>query len=152
MAEFCFGKSIAGDFRFRSESMMQLQDIHQFFTSPPPIYLCQEQAVCYILSVLLESESYGTELIAQLEGEYANYRLSDTILHAALEFLESEGAVWSSWHKVEGRGRPRRVYRINSAWHDEARKLAQLWRDFTTQQQQKRLSVEVRSPKRAAQS
>ncbi|MDZ4879002.1 MAG: hypothetical protein CLLPBCKN_008440 [Chroococcidiopsis cubana SAG 39.79] len=130
--------------------MMQLQDIHQFFTSPPPLQLCLEQAVCYILSVLLEGESYGTELIAQLEGEYANYRLSDTVLYAALRFLESEGAICGSWHKVEGRGRPRRVYRINPAWHDEARKLAQLWRDFTTQQQQKRLSVAVRSPKRVA--
>ena len=116
---------------------MQLEDIRYFFTNPPPTYLCLEQAVCYILSVLLEGESYGTGLIAQLEGEYANYRLSDTILHAALEFLESEGAICGSWHKVEGRGRPRRVYRINPAWHDEARKLAQLWRSSVAKQRQK---------------
>lgn len=99
---------------------MQLEDIRYFFTNPPPIYLSLEQAVAYILSVLLEGESYGTGLIGQLEGEYANYRLSDTILHAALEFLESEGAVWSSWHKGKGRGRPRRVYQLNPLWHDEA--------------------------------
>lgn len=129
---------------------MQLEDIYQFFTNPPPLELGREQAVCYILSVLLQGESYGTGLIQQLECEYGNYRLSDTILYAALEFLESQGAVWSSWHKAEGRGRPRRIYQLNPAWHDEARKLAQLWRDFTTQQQQKRLSIEVRSPKRVA--
>ncbi|MDV2997189.1 MAG: hypothetical protein N4J56_006894 [Chroococcidiopsis sp. SAG 2025] len=131
---------------------MQLEDIRYFFTNPPPIYLCQEQAVAYILSVLLEGESYSTGLIQQLESEYANYRLSDTILHAALKFLESEGAISGSWHKVEGRGRPRRIYQLNPAWHDEARKLAALWRYFTTQQQQIRLSVAVRSPKRVAQS
>ncbi|MDV2997911.1 MAG: hypothetical protein N4J56_007616 [Chroococcidiopsis sp. SAG 2025] len=91
--------------------------------------------------MLLEGESYGTGLIQQLQCEYANYRLSDTVLYAALRFLESEGAVCGSWHKGKGRGRPRRVYQLNLAWHDEARKLAQLWRDFTTQQQQKRFSV-----------
>ncbi|MDZ4876714.1 MAG: hypothetical protein CLLPBCKN_006149 [Chroococcidiopsis cubana SAG 39.79] len=129
---------------------MQLEDIRYFFTNPPAIYLSPEQAVCYVLSVLLEGESYGTGLIRQLEGEYGNYRLSDTILRAALEFLESEGAICGSWHKGKGRGRPRRVYRLNPAWQDEARKLAQLWRDFTTTQQQTRLSVAVRSPKRVA--
>ena len=128
---------------------MQLEDIRYFFTNPP-LQLCREQAVCYILSVLLQGESCGTGMIQQLQCEYGNYRLSETVLYAALKFLESQGAVCGRWHKGKGRGRPRRVYRINPAWQDEARKLAALWRDFTTQQQQKRLSVEVRSPKRVA--
>ncbi|RUS93322.1 period-extender protein [Chroococcidiopsis cubana SAG 39.79] len=131
---------------------MQLEDIRYFFTNPPPIYLCREQAVCYILSVLIQGESCGTGMIQQLECEYGNYRLSDTILYGALEFLESEGAICGSWRKGKGRGRPRRIYQLNPAWHDEARKLAALWRYFTTQQRQTRLSGEIRSPKRVAQS
>ena len=87
---------------------MQLEDIYQYFANPPEIYLCQEQAVCYILSVLLEGESYGSGLIQKLEREESRYRLSDTVLYAALKFLEDEGAIAGYWQKLEGRGRPRR--------------------------------------------
>nr|WP_233222875.1 helix-turn-helix transcriptional regulator [Chroococcidiopsis sp. CCALA 051] len=73
---------------------MRLEEIYQFFANPPAIYIRQEQAVCYVLSVLLdEGESYGTELIQKLESDYPNYRLSDTVLYAALKFLEEEGAI-----------------------------------------------------------
>nr|WP_233222765.1 helix-turn-helix transcriptional regulator [Chroococcidiopsis sp. CCALA 051] len=71
---------------------MKLEDISQFFTAGPPIYLRIEQAVCYVLSVLLAEESYGTRLIQKLESEYPHYRLSDTVLYAALSFLEAESA------------------------------------------------------------
>ena len=69
---------------------MKIEDIYQFFQNPPPTYLSSEQAVGYILSVLLQRESYGTELIQRLESEYPHYRLSDTVLYDALKFLESE--------------------------------------------------------------
>jgi hypothetical protein len=49
---------------------MKFENIYQFFQDPPPVYLNKELAVCYILSVLLEVDSYGTELIAQLEKEF----------------------------------------------------------------------------------
>jgi len=111
---------------------MQLQDIRCFFTNPPPIYLCQEQAVCYVLSVLLEGESYGTGLIQKLESDYPPYRLSDTVLYAALNFLETEKALVGRTQKVDGRGRPRRMYQISPQWKDEARKLAALWTDSVT--------------------
>ncbi|MBD2306419.1 helix-turn-helix transcriptional regulator [Chroococcidiopsis sp. FACHB-1243] len=111
---------------------MQLEDIYQYFANPPEIYLCQEQAVCYILSVLLEGESYGSGLIQKLEREESRYRLSDTVLYAALKFLEDEGALAGYWQKLEGRGRPRRMFRLNHQWQDEARKLAKLWSDSIT--------------------
>ncbi|MDZ4877732.1 MAG: hypothetical protein CLLPBCKN_007167 [Chroococcidiopsis cubana SAG 39.79] len=95
---------------------MKLEEIYQFFVVQPPVYLTQEQAVCYVLSVLLESESYGTGLIEKLEFEYPHYRLSDTVLYAALSFLESEQAVASRLQKVEGRGRPRRMYSVSPQW------------------------------------
>jgi hypothetical protein len=43
---------------------MNFEDIYCFFRDPPPLYLNQELAVCYILDILLEGDSYGTELIA----------------------------------------------------------------------------------------
>ena len=58
---------------------MNFEDIYCFFRKPPPLYLNQELAVCYILDILLQGDSYGTELIARLEHESSTYRLSDTV-------------------------------------------------------------------------
>lgn len=115
---------------------MKFDDIYQFFQDPPPTYLNKELAACYVLAVLLQGESYGTELIARLEREYPTYRLSDTVLYSALKFLEETGAIAGYWKKVEGRGRPRRMYQINSAWQDRAQELAGLWRDYLNRERQ----------------
>ena len=83
-----------------------------------------------MLSVLLKGESYGTELIQKLESEYPNYRLSDTVLYSALKFLEDEKAILGYWKKVEGRGRPRRMYQISPEWQVQAQELSQLWQEY----------------------
>jgi DNA-binding PadR family transcriptional regulator len=111
---------------------MKLEDIYQYFQNPPPTYLCQEQAVCYILFVLIQGESYGTELISKLEAEHPNYRLSDTVLYSAIKFLEDQRAITGYWKKLEGRGRPRRMYQVSQEWQEQAQSLAALWQDFIT--------------------
>lgn len=113
------------------DKSMKFEDIYQFFQDPPPIYLTKEQAVCYVLAVLLREDSYGTELILLLENEYPTYRLSDTVLYSALKFLEDEGAIAGYWKKVEGRGRPRRMYQIKPEWRTRAQELARLWHEYT---------------------
>jgi DNA-binding PadR family transcriptional regulator len=110
---------------------MKFEDIYQFFRDPPPIYLNKELAVCYILCVLAGGDSYGTELIGHLEDEYPTYRLSDTVLYSALKFLESERAIAGYWKKVEGRGRPRRMYQLRPEWQERARDLGSLWLEYT---------------------
>jgi DNA-binding PadR family transcriptional regulator len=114
---------------------MKFEHIYQFFQDPPPVYLNKELAVCYILSVLLRGDSYGTELIGQLEREFPIYRLSDTVLYSALKFLEDESVITGYWKKVEGRGRPRRMYQILPEWRHQAQDLARLWHDYTGQGQ-----------------
>jgi DNA-binding PadR family transcriptional regulator len=109
---------------------MKFQDIYQFFEDPPPVYLNKELAVCYVLTVLLQQDSYGTELIQQLTQVYTDYRLSDTVLYSALKFLEDQQAIDGYWKKVEGRGRPRRMYRLNPDWRLQAEELAELWRNY----------------------
>ena len=111
---------------------MKFDHIYQFFHSPPPIYLSKELAVCYVLSVLARGESYGTELIQLLESEYPAYRLSDTVLYSALKFLEEEQTIAGYWKKVEGRGRPRRMYRVRPDWREKAQDLARLWHEYAT--------------------
>lgn len=109
---------------------MKFQDIYQFFEDPPPIYLNKELAVCYVLAVLLQQDSYGTELIQKLADTYADYRLSDTVLYSALKFLEDQESIDGYWKKVEGRGRPRRMYRLNPDWRMQAEELAEMWCNY----------------------
>jgi len=109
---------------------MKFEDIYQFFEDPPPIYLNKELAVCYVLAVLLQQDSYGTELIQKLAKDYSDYRLSDTVLYSALKFLEDQSAIDGYWKKVEGRGRPRRMYRLNPDWRMQAEELADLWINY----------------------
>jgi DNA-binding PadR family transcriptional regulator len=109
---------------------MKFEDIYQFFEDPPPIYLNKELAVCYVLAVLLQQDSYGTELIQRLSEQFAHYRLSDTVLYGALKFLEDENAIDGYWKKVEGRGRPRRMYRLNPDWRLQAEELAEFWKTY----------------------
>jgi DNA-binding PadR family transcriptional regulator len=111
---------------------MKFDDIYQFFENPPPNYLNRELAVCYILAVLVQGESYGTEMIENLERRYVAYRISDTVLYGSLKFLEDTGVIAGGWKKVASRGRPRRMYRIEEEWLDRALELAKLWQDYTT--------------------
>ncbi len=109
---------------------MKFDDIYKFFQDPPPIYLNKQLAVCYVLDVLLHHDSYGTELIGTLEQEYPAYRLSDTVLYSALKFLEDEAAIVGYWKKVEGRGRPRRMYQVRPDWHSRAEEFSRLWQQY----------------------
>jgi DNA-binding PadR family transcriptional regulator len=110
---------------------MNFEDIYCFFRDPPPLYLNQELAVCYILDILLEGDSYGTELIARLEHESSTYRLSDTVLYSAIKFLEASGTIVGYWKKVAGRGRPRRMYQIAPEWISKAKELASFWKLYS---------------------
>jgi len=112
---------------------MKLENIHHFFQSPQPIFLGPELAVCYLLSVLSNCESYGTELLLNLEKAYPIFRLSDTVLYSAIKFLEDEQAITSYWQKVESRGRPRRMYKLVPQWQARAVELAALWQNYAQQ-------------------
>lgn len=113
---------------------MKFQDIYHFFEEPPPVYLSKEVAVCYVLSILLErGDSYGTALIQCLETDHGLYRLSDTVLYSALKFLEDETVIEGYWQRVEGRGRPRRMYQVVAEQLELANQLASLWQKYLDQ-------------------
>lgn len=119
---------------------MKLEDIYQFFNDPPPIYLNRELAVCYVLDILLQKESYGTELVEQLTENHPQYRLSDTVLYKALKFLEESGVIKGYWRKLKKRGRPRKMYKILPEQQSLAEELADFWRNYIAQQSQIRHS------------
>ena len=99
---------------------MELEQVYQFFRTPQPAYLRPEVAVCYVLSVLLSRESYATELRKNLENEHPQCLLSDTVLSSVLDFLESENAITFYCQKLPGRGRPRRMLKLNPQWRTKA--------------------------------
>ena len=70
-----------------------------------------------------------------VEAEHSLYRLSDTVLYGALKFLEEEGVIKGYWQKVQGRGRPRRMYQISAEKRDEARSLGRLWHKYIGEQE-----------------
>lgn len=102
-----------------------LEKIYEYYSNPQLTFLCCEQAICYVLSSTLQKDSYGTELIAALNS--TKYRLSDTVLHEALSFLLEEGTIQFYWQKVDGRGRPRKMFTIATSQQDRARDLAKYW-------------------------
>lgn len=112
---------------------MKIEDIYAYYQTPHPIFLNPELTVCYVLSVLVEGNSYGTELISRLEQDYPNYRLSDTVLYGALNFLLDEEFLTGYWQKVEGRGRPRRMYQLTDKARNPAKELANLWHKYVKQ-------------------
>ncbi len=121
---------------------LTFEDIYRFFQSPQPLFLNQELTVCYLMSILVDSESYGTELVQKLRQNYPNYRLSDTILQSSLRFLEKQGLVTSYWKKPEKRGRPRRMYQICPEARSRAEELAKFWRDYAAVNDVDRLTPE----------
>jgi DNA-binding PadR family transcriptional regulator len=113
---------------------MKFQDIYDFFKEPPPIHLGKEVAACYVLAVLLErGDAYGTALIQHLEIDYPRYRLSDTVLYSSLKFLEDEDVIDGYWQRVEGRGRPRKMYYVKSEQLELAQQFSRLWYQYLSQ-------------------
>ncbi|MBW4441596.1 MAG: PadR family transcriptional regulator [Plectolyngbya sp. WJT66-NPBG17] len=121
---------------------LTFEDIYRFFQTPQPIFLNQELTVCYLMSVLVTNESYGTELVQKLRQSYPNYRLSDTILQSSLRFLEKQEIVTSYWKKPEKRGRPRRMYQLCPAARSRAEEFARFWQDYTSANDIDRLTAE----------
>jgi DNA-binding PadR family transcriptional regulator len=108
---------------------MKLQQIYQFFSESQLSFLTSELAVCYILSVLLEQDTYASELIQQLEARSQVYRLSDTVLQRALRLLERESMILT-YSLSTGRGRPRRMFQLNPDAIVKAQELAKLWQNY----------------------
>ena len=108
---------------------MNLEQVFQFFRNPPPAYLRPELALCYVLSVLLEGESYATELRSRLNNEHPRYLLSEPVLSTVMNLLEAENAITCYCQKVPGRGRPRRMFKLNPQWQPKAIELAYFWQN-----------------------
>lgn len=107
---------------------MNVEDVTSFFQEPQPRYLCQEEALVFVTASLLVKDNYGSGLLNDLEETYSKYKLSDTVLYQALQTLIDWGWITSHQQNVVGRGRPRRMFSLDSSVRSEAETLAKFWK------------------------
>jgi DNA-binding PadR family transcriptional regulator len=106
---------------------MDIQSIKAFFRNTRYVQLTQEEAVCYLLTRLLDVDCYATQVINGLKRSSARYRLSDTNLYAAIKFLTEIGAISSYLQRCPGKGRPRKMFALVPSFRPEAVKLSEYW-------------------------
>ena len=84
-----------------------LADIEHYFQQPPPLFLDLELAVCWVLDCLLQNDTYPSGLLQRLQSDHPKLRLSETVLHQAVDFLEQQEMLDSYTKRCPSRGRPR---------------------------------------------
>ncbi|MGC6483653.1 MAG: Pex protein [Synechococcus sp.] len=107
-----------------------LADIERSFRQPPPRFLDLELAICWVLDCLLKNDSYPSGLLQRLQNEHPKLRLSETVLHQALEFLETQGMLARYSKRCPSRGRPRHMLHLESTYRSEAEKLMKPWQHW----------------------
>lgn len=110
-----------------------LADIERYFRQPPPRFLDLELAVCWVLDCLLENDSYPSGLLQRLEADHPQLRLSETVLHQALEFLDRQDMLDHYSKRCPSRGRPRRMLHLQPEARNQAQQLMKPWRQWLEQ-------------------
>jgi hypothetical protein len=113
-----------------SQASKGLEAIHRFFNQPPLVHLSLELAVCWVLDRLLEADSYPTALLQQLGQDHPQLRLSETVLHQAITFLDHQEAISTYPQRCPSRGRPRRMLHLREEHRSGALGLMPPWRHW----------------------
>lgn len=80
-----------------------------------------------VLSIIAARESYGYAIITTIkERTHGQIDLKEGSLYPVLYRLEDSGSIESVWH-AEGRGVPRKYYRITQRGMEELARLRQEW-------------------------
>jgi predicted transcriptional regulator len=106
-----------------------LQRAYQKFQALNNYCLNYELVTLYVLSVLKKKESYAWEMEQELTRK-TNFRVSSTTLSKVLDDLLAEKVVISYKRKGEGRGRPKRMYKLSNEWYFHAIALAKFWEEL----------------------
>ena len=104
-----------------------LADIEHYFRQPPPLFLDLELAVCWVLDCLLQNDSYPSGLLQRLQSDHPKLRLSETVLHQAVDFLEQQEMLDSYTKRCPSRGRPRRMLHLHQSARGQAERLMEPW-------------------------
>ena len=111
----------------RKSTRACLADIEDYFQQPPPQFLDLELAVCWVLACLLQNDSYPSGLLQRLQHDHPQLRLSETVLHQAVDFLERQEMLDCYTKRCPSRGRPRRMLHLHQDARDQAERLMKPW-------------------------
>lgn len=84
-----------------------------------------------LLTMLQERDMYGYEIVTELQRRSADLAMKDGTLYPVLYRLEGAGHVESQW-QAEGRGVPRKYYRVTDEGRAHVAQLVQEWRAFVS--------------------
>jgi hypothetical protein len=114
---------------------LSLDSIQEFFTSPPPKYLKAEECVTFIVALLCDHDSYASA-IAKTLRQSSKYRVSDTILYKALDFLIGEDLLIAYNPPIDqdvvlSKGRPPIMYQLDQdkTKRKKIKDLKKLWEE-----------------------
>lgn len=103
------------------------------FLESPTIqrFFVLEECYGFVISKLLQGDSYASGIIHSAETEHIGWVLSDTILYSCLQKLESSGVVETYLHRNTGeRGRPRKYYKLRDEYRSKVQEIAQKWEQY----------------------
>lgn len=112
----------------RKPSRSCLSDIEHYFQQPPPLFLDLELAICWVLACLLQNDSYPSGILHSLQSDHPQLRLSETVLHQAVDFLDQQEMLDCYTKRCPSRGRPRRMLHLHQDARNEAERLMGPWR------------------------
>jgi len=78
----------------------------------PIVFLNKYQAIAYVLWSLKRGDCYPSGLILNLPEMFPGFEVSDTIIYAALGYLDRMGVISRYNQKSTGLGRPRRMLEL----------------------------------------
>ena len=79
-----------------------------------------------VLKLLNEKDQYGYAIMQQVKDRSdTQLHMKDGTLYPILYRLEDNGLIESYWQTVEGRGKPRKYYRITKTGSNELEKMIQ---------------------------
>jgi len=102
--------------------LIQMLEVH----ADRPRQMTLEDAVAYLCHLLITRGEgfYGSAILSSPPD---GWKLSDTMLSSTLSVLDDEGWVDCHEQKVEGRGRPRKIYTIAPGAETEVQEAAKYW-------------------------
>jgi hypothetical protein len=114
---------------FVKETILSQKSIIQFFQNGGR-YLIAEEAVAYLSSEIIQNGKTYAHRITQNIYPETGFRISESILHKATIYLESQGYLQRWVEKCERRGRPQHFFDVSSSISQNGMKELQFYADF----------------------
>lgn len=105
--------------------------ISDFYNLPKHTYLNRQQTIWWVCFCLVAGNTYQSKIQSDLQ-QYPTIKVSVCVLDSALKFLVSKGMLSYYSQPVKGRGKARKMYRINPEYLAVVNDFANLWSNYVS--------------------